>query len=90
MKIKLDDKHYLNSDVYCYWITTVVNRDDEGKKPYEKRVSGYTGTFEQAVDSFIDKRINSLEIEEFHALAKEIGKLKEEVRSWKAAVERRD
>ena len=90
MRIKLDEKHYLNSDQFCYWITVIVNRDGEGKAPYEKRVSGYAGTFEQAVDSFIERKIKSLEIEEFHALAKEIGELKKEVRSWKAKVERRE
>ena len=90
MRIKLDEKHYLNSDQFCYWITVIVNRDGEGKAPYEKRVSGYAGTFEQAVDSYIDRRINSLEIQEFRALAKEIKALKKEIRSWKTAVERRD
>ncbi len=55
MKIQLDDKHFLNSDPYCYWITCVV-KSKEGK-PYEKRVSGYAATFGDAVNSFIEKTI---------------------------------
>lgn len=90
MRIKLDEKHYLNSDPHCYWITVMVDRDGEGKKPYEKRVSGYSGTFEQAIDSYIDKKIKSLEIEEFRALAKEIKELKEEIRGWQPVVERKE
>ena len=92
MKIKLGNGYCLNSDVYCFWITQEVQPSEKSKtqKPYERRVSGYTGTFEQAVDSYINKRIGSLEAMEFNALAKEIRELKEEVRSWKIAVERRD
>lgn len=90
MRIKLDERHYLNSDPHCYWITVMVDREGEGKKPYEKRVGGYSGTFEQVMDSYIDKKIKSLEVEEFRALAKEIGDLKKEIRSWKAKVERRE
>ena len=52
MKIQLDDKHFLNSDPYCYWITCVV-KSKEGK-PYEKRVSGYAAIFGDAVNSFIE------------------------------------
>lgn len=92
MRIKLSEKYYLNSDPYCYWVTEVVQPTEKSRtqKPYERRVSGYNGTFEQAVDSYIDRRIRSLEIEEFHALAKELKELKEEIRGWQPAVERRD
>ena len=92
MRVKLDEKHFLNSDTYCYWVTEIVEPSEKSRtqKSYERRASGYSGTFEQAIDSYIDRKIRSLEIEEFHALAKEIGALKKEVRGWKAAVERRE
>lgn len=91
MKIHLDKTHILNSDPYCYWITVLVKPTGKSKsqEPYERRCSGYTDTFEDAVDSYIEKKIKSLEIEDFKNLVKEINKLKKEVRSWKAVVERK-
>ena len=34
MKIKLDDKHFLNSDPYCYWITVLVKNEKNPKYFY--------------------------------------------------------
>ena len=92
MKIKLGNGYYLNSDVYCYWITKEVQPTEKSRtqKVYEKLASGYSGTFEAAIDSFMEKKIGECEALEFKTLAKEIKELKEEVRSWKAAVERRE
>ena len=55
---------------------------------YERRCSGYTATFEDCVDSYINKYIKQAEIGDFKTLKKEITNLKKEVRSWKAKVER--
>ena len=92
MKIKLGNGYYLNSDAYCYWITVEVQPTEKSRtqKVYEKLASGYCGTFEQAVDSFINKRIGESEALEFKTLAKEIKALRKEIRSWKAAVERKE
>ena len=90
MRIKLDDTHWLNSDPQCYWITKVVTVK-EGKNAgstYERRCSGYTATFEQVVDSFIDHKIRESKIESFTQLKKTINIIKKEVRGWKVAVER--
>ena len=90
MRIKLDDKHWLNSDPQCYWITKEVkikSGKDAGNIT-EKRVSGYTATFEQAVDSFIERKIKAAEIGNFKELVEVVNGLKKEVRSWKCAVER--
>ena len=84
MKIKLDDKHYLISDPMCYWIEELVT--PEGKKAYTRRVSGYTATFSQAVSSYIEKKIKSLETELISDIAKEVEALKEEVRGWHEAI----
>lgn len=61
----------------------------KSQEPYERRCSGYTRTFEDAVDSYIEKKIKSLEIEDFKNLVKEINKLKKEVRSWKVDLPRK-
>lgn len=55
---------------------------------YERRCSGYTATFEDCVDSYINKYVKQAKIDHFTALKKEITNLKKEVRSWKAKVER--
>lgn len=91
MKIKLDDKHFLNSDSFCYWITCEYEIQ-EGKRAgtiAEKRVSGYVATFEQVVDSFIDRYIKGLEIDDFTALKQEVENLKETVLNWKVNLDGR-
>lgn len=90
MKIKLDEKHYLNSDKFCYWITCDCKYEEgENKgKTYERRVSGYTVTIEQAVDSYINSHVRSLEVEKITKLAEEIKKLKRTVKSWKVVLEK--
>lgn len=84
MKIKLDDTHFLNSDPYCFWITCLVTpgKDSRKKKPYEVRVSGYLPTFEQAVESYIDNKINTSTATSVSKLKEEVRKLKAEVRGW--------
>lgn len=55
MKIALDEKHFLNSDQYCYWISCLVtstNKQTGEEKTVERRVSGYARTFSDAVTSF--------------------------------------
>lgn len=80
MKIKLDDTHTLISDSYCYWIVQEIVPKD--KKPYVRRSSGYTATFSQCVENYIENKIKSLESELISDLAKEIEELKAEVRNW--------
>lgn len=88
MKIKLDDKHFLNSDQYCYWITCEyeIEKGKGAGSIAERRVSGYRQTFAQAVDSFIEKKIGGAEINDYKMLVEIIGKLKKEVEGWKVAV----
>lgn len=41
MKIALDEKHFLNSDQYCYWISCLVtstNKRTGEEKTVERRV----------------------------------------------------
>lgn len=91
MKIRLGTKYWLNSDPQCYWITQDV-KIKEGKnagKVVERRCSGYTATFEQCMDTFIDKQIKKAEITRYSELKKYIEDLKKEIRSWKPTVERK-
>lgn len=82
MKIQLDDQHFLNSDSCCYWITSEY-KNKKGTV-VERRVSGYHATFEQVVESYIDKKIRSSEAEKISDLKKEIQKLKKTVKGWKS------
>ena len=91
MKIRLGKKYWLNSDQFCFWITQDV-KIKAGKKAgsiEERRCSGYTATFEQCVDSFIDRQIKKAEIAQYSELVKLITDLKKEIRSWKPIVERK-
>lgn len=84
MRIKLDEKHWLNSDSQCYWISMDVEIKD-GKNAgtiVDRRCSGYTLTFVQAVDSFIEKKIRTAEIGDFAKLAETIEDLKKTVEGW--------
>ena len=91
MKVKLDDTHYLNSDEYSYWITVevVTEKGKNAGELYERRCSGYTRTFSEAVDSFIEKKLRVAQIEDFKKLVKTVNDLKKEVKGWKCAVERK-
>lgn len=90
MRIKLDDKHYLICDPFCYWIACEYEvKTGKGKgNVAERRVSGYRTNFYEAVDSFIERKIKTAEIGDFSELTKTIDELKEEVRGWKVNIER--
>lgn len=83
MKIKLDDKHTLNSDGLCCWITADVIA--KNGKHYERRISGYMPTFSQCVESYIERKFRSSEATDIVRLKNELEELKEEVRRWKDA-----
>lgn len=89
MKIALDNKHFLNSDAYCYWITCLVTRTDKdgNQKTSERRVSGYMDTFNGAVNSYIERKIRSSEAAEIEQLNNEVEELKQEVRGWEMTLE---
>ena len=85
MRIKLDDKHYLCSDPYCYWITCEVTyKGRDGKeKTTDRRVSGYSRNFSEAVESFIEKKIKSSEASNLAELKDDIEQLKSTVLKWR-------
>lgn len=90
MRIKLGDKHWLNSDSQSYWITMEV-KIKNGKRAGEvdeRRVSGYTRTFTQAVDSFVEAHLRTAEIDDFRKLAEEVEELKTTVRGWEVNLTR--
>ena len=77
MKIALDEKHFLNSDQYCYWISCLVtstNKQTGEEKTVERRVSGYARTFSDAVTSFIENRICEFK--------REVEQLRKTVQGW--------
>lgn len=87
MKIKLDDKHYLNSDRYCYWITTEYKA--KTGKSIERRVSGYHKRFEDAVDNYIDNAIKSSSACDIRELRADIESLKETISTWEVNLQKR-
>lgn len=87
MKIKLDDKHCLKGDQFSCWITTESINKETGKLR-ENRVSGYYGTVQEAVGSYIDRKIMSSEAESLKTLMAEVEALKETVKGWEIALER--
>ena len=84
MRIKVKDKkrlgknYWLNCDPYCYWISEEyeVKKGKTAGTIAERNVSGYTATFEQAVNSFIEKGIKAAEIDDFTKLVETINELK--------------
>ncbi len=81
MRIKLDDKHYLNSDAYNLWITTVIT--SKQNTTYERLVSGYARTFSEAVDSFIEQYTGNSQATTYQELKNDIEELKKIVKGWK-------
>lgn len=84
MRIKLDEKHWLNSDSQCYWITTEVKitKGSGAGNVVERRTSGYTRTFSEAVNSFVEAHIRQAEIDDFAKLANVMEELKKTVEGW--------
>ena len=91
MKIRLGEKHWLNSDSQCYWISLDVKIENGHNKGsvVERRVSGWTRTFEEAVDSFIEAHIRTAEIDDYSSLVETINELKRTVESWKVDLVRK-
>lgn len=54
MRIKIGERHWLNSDAFCYWITCEyeIREGRNAGKTAERRVSGYMPSFEWAVNFF--------------------------------------
>ena len=80
MKIDLDDKHILNSDPYCYWITKKIK--SKTGKIREERVSGYHPYFDQVCWDYIDRKIRSSEATEIKQLYEEVRELKKTIKGW--------
>lgn len=76
MKIKLDERHTLISDQYCCWIEQARHSDKKGTD-YQVRVSGYCGTINQALESYIDRKLLGSDAESAEELLREIRLLKE-------------
>ena len=91
IKIKICEKYWLNSDAFCYWITEeyIVEKGKGAGNIAEKRCSGYVGSFQQAIDSFIERKIKGAEISDLTALVKAVDNLKTEVKSWRVDLERK-
>lgn len=65
MRIKIADKHYLNSDAQCYWISQEVEVKKGNNKGNltEKRVSGYYRQLTELFANFAEAKIRSSDAE---------------------------
>ena len=89
MDIKLDNTHILKSDPYCFWVVQVVS--PKGRKPYEKRVSGYSPDLAGALTSYINTHVKSSDAKSLADLSKSVEELKREVKDFcKALQEAKD
>lgn len=79
MKVKLDKRHTLLSDPYCCWIEQTRTAEKTGKE-YQVRVSGYCATVEQALESYIDRRLLGSDLESAAELRSAIGDLKSDIK----------
>lgn len=59
MRIKLDDKHYLNSDKFCCWITLKVKSDKNAKGFYERVIGGYHANIRDCLYDYLKTGTNS-------------------------------
>jgi hypothetical protein len=80
MDIKLDEKHTLHSDKYCYWIT--VDFLAKNGKLAQRRISGYCPTFEEAVINFFDRDIAGLETGSAGTILRRIADTKKLIKKW--------
>jgi methionyl-tRNA synthetase len=86
MKIKLGEKHILNSDQFQFWIT--VEMQSKSGNPYERICTGYHKDFRGAIEDFIDRNVKGSDSTSYKKLFKEVEELKKEVRGWKIDLER--
>lgn len=86
MDIKLDNTHVLKSDPYCYYVVRLVT--PKGKKPYEKRVSGYCRNLSEAMKTYIESRVRSSEATTLAELSETIDILKAEVAGFCTALQK--
>lgn len=86
MKIALDSEHFLNSDQYCYWITykgIQTSKKTGEEKEVERRVSGYSRNFSDAVNSYIENKLRTSDAKDLCELKSEIQDLKKTVSEWR-------
>lgn len=86
MKIALDSEHFLNSDRYCYWITRKgiqTNKKTGEEKEVERRVSGYSRNFSDAVNSYTENELRTSDAKDLCELRDEIKNLKQIVSEWR-------
>ena len=80
MKIKLDEKHYLESDPLNIWIT--VTKVSENGKEYKQNVTGYYRSIDQLLENYIDRSLLASKATSFAALKRDIQALKKQVFEW--------
>ena len=84
-KIDIGGGYWLVRDPFCCWV--VRKGKTKTGKTYEKRVSGYCATIEDALTSFSVHHTREIDARSIKVLIKEIQSLKSAVKEWAEAVE---
>lgn len=86
MQIELcDGKYILNSDNYCFWMEQLIvpekpKKNNEARKPYKVRCSGYHQTIEGALESFVNRKVGASAADTASKLIKEMKLIRKEVK----------
>lgn len=78
MKIALDEKHFLNSDRFCYWLTVIKETKANGKT-YEQIYGGYHKTIPQVLKNYLRTSIKNSEAQSLMQLEKEIERIEKKI-----------
>jgi hypothetical protein len=79
MEIKLNKKHFLKSDNYCWWIEEEINPKEKDKDSYRSRVTGFYGQIEHLIENLIDVSLRKADVETLEDIKKEVTSLKDEI-----------
>ena len=85
MKIRLTDKHELNSDEYCCWIEE--KRISKEGNEYGVRVTGYCSTVERLFADFANKAFMGSKAESIKDLSDDLEDLKAEMAAMAKGLE---
>lgn len=86
MQIELcDGKYILNSDAYCYWMEQLIvpekpKKNNEARKPYKVRCSGYGASLESVLSSFVNRKIGVSSADSVEKLMKELKAIRKEIK----------
>lgn len=80
MKIKISDKHYLNSDRFCCWIS--VEKKSKSGKIYEAIIGGYHKDPAMCFENYTQQKFNESIATSIIELQEELNEIKNEIQTF--------